>query len=251
MSNLLAIPLARQWRRAVASSDGIIVQHKEDAMYIQSMDEAARTPVLICASGLDKAYFEKPTKIMSPARLGRLLFVGQCAFYKGIHFLSAIVNRLLLENYELSFTWVCEEESHARAGLLFDPAIRHRVQFQDWMSQQELLDLYDAHGILIFPTIAEGFAKVPLEAMSRGMCVVASNCCGMADYVRNERDGILCEVGDITDFVNRARMLNGSVERSTSLSTSARATALRYTWRDSAESIVQFYEEVNCARRRH
>jgi glycosyltransferase involved in cell wall biosynthesis len=248
-SDMLAVPLSRQWHRAVAYSDGIVVQHTEDAMYIESMGAAAKTPVLVCASGLDKAYLEKPTKIMSPARLSKLLFVGQCAFYKGIHFLSAIVNRLLLENDQLSFTWVCEEESHGRAGLLFDPAIRQRVQFRDWMSQQELLDLYDAHGILIFPTIAEGFAKVPLEAMSRGMCVVASNCCGMADYVRSGQDGILCEVGDTADFVGRVRALNGSVEYSVWLSTNARTTALRYTWRNSAESIVQFYEEVNSATR--
>ena len=235
--------LAKQWKLAVQYSDGIIVQHTQDQHYVSKTYGIDRGRVHVSSSGLAPEFLQKPLRPMTPERMHRMLFVGQNAFYKGVHCLGEIVTSLLREFPQLSMTWVCNSADHDNARSLFGGDIRDRVKMIGWGSQQQLIDVLDEHGLFIFPTLAEGFAKAPLEAMSRGMVVVASDCCGMRDYITDKSDGFLCAPGNVQAFVNLiSRLLKVSIQAP--LASRIFEKTCNYSWCASARSLTKFMAEM-------
>ncbi len=239
--------LAKQWKLAVQYSDGIIVQHTQDQDYISKSYGISRERVHVSSSGLAPEFLQRPLRPMTPERMHRMLFVGQNAFYKGVHCLGEIVTLLLREFPQLSMTWVCNSADHDKARSFFGGDILGRVKMIGWGSQQQLIDVLDEHGLFIFPTLAEGFAKAPLEAMSRGMIVVASNCCGMRDYIMDKADGFLCEPGNVTAFVNTISgllRLNIQAPRESCI----REKAHQFSWCNSVRCLTEFMNEMTTRR---
>ena len=234
--------LARQWDLAARYSDGIIVQHTQDQQYVCKTYGLAQDCVHVCHSGLAPEFLERPLAPMTPERMQRMLFVGQNAFYKGVHCLGEIVTSLLRQFPQLWMTWVCNAADHENALSHFAVDIRDRVQMIEWGTQRQLIDTLDPHGIFVFPTLAEGFAKAPLEAMSRGMVVVASDCCGMRDYV-SKNIGHLCRVGNSAEFVStiRSAYLNESLWPESKLIMNE---AIHFSWRESAGRLITFANQL-------
>ena len=113
---------------------------------------------------------------------------------------------------------------------MFSPHALARTTFRDPCSQDELIDIYDDHGIFLFPSLFEGFGKVFLEAMSRGLCVVASNTGGMRDVIRTRHNGILVEVGNYKQVFEAVDFLLGHPDTANGMSMEARNTSIQYTW---------------------
>ena len=119
------------------------------------------------------------------------------------------MSEVLRKHPQTTMTWVCNATDHTSGLSLFDPDVQDRVRMIGWGSQTELIEILDRHGVFVFPTLAEGFAKAPLEAMSRGLIVIASDCCGMRDYM-SDHTSQLCEVGNVQQFSERVgRALSG------------------------------------------
>lgn len=69
-----------------------------------------------------------------------------------------------------------------------------------------LRDLYDQAELFVLPSLSEGTPKVILEAMSRGVPVVASNVGGIPDLIEHGRTGLLVSAG-------RSDELAGAIEQ--------------------------------------
>jgi glycosyltransferase involved in cell wall biosynthesis len=146
----------------------------------------------------------------------------------------------LAENPRATMTWVCHKDHHSAARALLHPVVASRVAHMGWMRHEDLATVFDTHGVFLFPTLAEGFGRVALEAMSRGMCVISSNCCGMRDYIQDGVDGQLCPVGDVDTFSRVALRLQASVAAAERLSSASYAKAQSFTWRRSAAELAEF-----------
>ena len=110
---------------------------------------------------------------MDEGRLRRVLHVAQFAFFKAPTITAGAMNLLARAEPDLQFTWVCD----------LTPEANRRAEILHWTTQDALRDIYDRHGIFLFPSFFEGFGKAFLEAMSRGLCVVASDVGGMHDLI--------------------------------------------------------------------
>lgn len=177
---------------------------------------------------------------MTAERLKRILYVGQFAFYKGPHILVRVINQVLKARQEMGFTWVLPEKDHGLAKALLDPGVMSRVDLVGRVDVMALVGLYDTHGIFVFPSLHEGFGKAFLEAMSRGLCVVASELGGMADVIVPERDGVLVPVGDVSACVKAVLRLAGQGSMAFAMSEAARTRAAQYTWERTAREIEEF-----------
>jgi glycosyltransferase involved in cell wall biosynthesis len=158
--------------------------------------------------------------------------------------LARAVTLALTQNPSASFTWVCGKQHHMQALDLIDPHIRPRVQMRDWMPQEQLISILDRHGIFLFPSYFEGFGKAPLEAMARGLCVVASDCGGMRDYISTGRNGFLSPVGQPEAMAKTAAELMGNVDLSQQVSRQARLTAESHTWDRCAADEEDFFRHL-------
>ena len=244
LSPILRRWIARHWPAAAQNSDGVIVPCEDDREYLISRLGVEPGKVRTIHHGVPEAFLRRNAAPPGEERLRGMLHVAQLAPFKGPHILARVVNETLARHRDLTFTWVCSASHHDRARALFTPRVVGRVRLLDWMPQDDLIAVYDRHGIFLFPSLAEGAAKASLEAMSRGLCVVASNNSGMKDYITHEESGLLAPAGDVRAFVAHVDRLLDEKELSCRLSEGARAAAGSYSWKRCAEKATEFYEEL-------
>ena len=96
-------------------------------------------------------------------------------------------------------------------------------------------------GLLVLPSLAEGFGLVLIEAMAAGVPVVATDVPGIRDVVRNGETGLLVKAGDADSIVAAVTSLMNDLGLRQRLIASARNTILRsFTW----EAVMPLYEQL-------
>lgn len=236
--------LAQHVGRAVRYAAGTIVSGSGDAEYLVNIRKASPERVACIHQAPAAAFRHNPVGAWNPDRMKRLLHVGQFTFAKGIHVLARAVSDLLLADAEASFTWVVPLPCHARASQLLDARIRTRVRLVGEVAQEELAQLFDRHGVFLFPSLFEGFGKVFLEAMARGLCVVGTPTGGMRDILRSGENGALVRFNSAEAIVAAVRDWWEHPEHATRISATAAQTAAVYTWDRAAMETELFYEKL-------
>jgi glycosyltransferase involved in cell wall biosynthesis len=181
-------------------------------------------------------------KAMTQKRLEKILYVGQFAFFKAPIVLARAVERTLNTLPQATMTWVCDNRHHGEARALFkNRSIAERIAFAEWRDQSDLLRVYDEHGIFLFPSFFEGFGKAFLEAMSRGLVVVASDNGGMKDVIKDGQSGFLAKTGDWRQMADLAIQAVENPQLATRISTEGRRASLSYSWHRVAIETASFY----------
>jgi glycosyltransferase involved in cell wall biosynthesis len=242
--------LNRQWDLISRTADGFVVSCREDADFLVDRYRVRTERIGVITQGVPEAYLERETHPYDGSRSRRLLYVGQLAFFKAPAILGQAVSRILRRAPDATMTWVCGRGQHETARDLIDNDVRARVTFVDWMPQVELIDVFDRHGLFLFPSFFEGFGKAPLEAMSRGLCVIASEAGGMRDYIRGGQNGVLVPIGDPERMADAALRLLNEPETAQCISAAARVTALEHTWDRCASDVEAFYRQLIALRQR-
>ena len=239
-SDVLRRLLHRQNRLLLQSVDGLVVCSRDDRDYVLATSTIAAERVLALPPGLPAEYLESPAPRLSIRRCHRLLYVGQLSPVKAPSVVAAAMAEILALRPEVQASWVCAERDHATVRALLPQEIRHRVTLLDWMPREDLLAVYDAHGIYLFPSFFEGFAQTFLEAMARGMAVFASRVDGMAQVICNRENGFLFERGRPNEMAEAAiALIDGKVDVDL-LGREARRTVEDYTWPRSAKMFESF-----------
>ena len=236
------------YRWCVQAADGVIVSCSEDRDYLVARQGASASKVACIPQAPAPVFVATAGPPMEAARVRHVLYAGQAAFFKAPHVLAEVFSRLAARQAGLRFTWCCPAEAHAACRRLLAGPARDQVEFIGWLPQDELVRLYDRHGIFVFPTFAEGFGKVFLEAMARGLCVVASNTAGMRDVIRSGQTGWLAEPGDVDGLCRGIELVLGAPDRALAMSAAAAETARQYSWRRVAEETTAFYRRLLAAK---
>ena len=103
----------------------------------------------------------------------RLLYAGRLLYWKGVHIAVQAFAKLLTKIPNARFTIVGSgpEEARLKADTLIR-RIKDNVDFIPWLPQSNLLELYDSHDLLLFPSLHDSGGFVVLEALCHGMPVV-------------------------------------------------------------------------------
>lgn len=240
--------LARHTNAIVREADGHIVSSAFDAAFLHERLGLARDRIAVIAQAAPDSFLQETPPPMNAQRLRRVLNVGQFAFVKGPMIAAAAMNQLARADQELRFTWVCDRSSEDRIRALLTADANERLDVLPWTTQEALRDIYDVHGIFLFPSFFEGFGKAFLEAMSRGLCVVASDTGGMHDVIDNGNNGILVAIGDANSFAEAALGIMNDPARAAAMSAAAADTARHYTWDRVARETADFYRMRLAAR---
>ena len=102
----------------------------------------------------------------------RILFLGQVILRKGIQYLIQAAK--LLENEPIQFD-IVGPVGISDAAIASAP---RNVVFHGRATRDQTADWYRQSDVFVLPTLSDGFAITQLEAMSYGLPVVATPCCG-------------------------------------------------------------------------
>ena len=75
-----------------------------------------------------------------------------------------------------------------------------RFQFTGWVDPQDVLNWFDRSDILFMPSRSEGLPVVGVQALAKGLAIVASQVGGFVDLVDNNKNGYLIQKDDIARF---------------------------------------------------
>ena len=242
-------PLLRRHAHAIArEADGHVVSSSLDADFLHERLSIPRERIALIPQAAPDSFLETSAPSMNAQRLRRVLNVGQFAFVKGPMIAAAAMNALARSEPDLQFTWVCDRASEEPIRALLTAEANRLLAVIPWTTQEALRDLYDAHGIFLFPSFFEGFGKAFLEAMSRGLCVVASDVGGMHDVIESGNNGILVAAGDASALADSVSRIARDPAAAASMSLAAAITARGYTWDRVARELSEFYRARLIAR---
>lgn len=120
--------------------------------------------------------------------------------------------------------------------------IADRIVYTGFVNDDELLQLYNACDMMVFPSFYEGFGLPILEAMACGRAVACSNTSSMPEVANaaailfdpSQRDEIVRSMRDILlDHELRTRMERLGLHR-----------ASLFTWQRTAERTLEIYHQV-------
>lgn len=231
-------------RAITHDADGHIVSAELCAVFMQARYGVPRNRVAVIAQAPPPSYQQAPVRAVDAARLDRILYVGQLAFFKAPMILAQAFEHVLAERPQSTLTWVCSAQHHREAAALLSPQARERTTFLDWVPQDRLMDIYDAHGVFLFPSFFEGFGKAFLEAMTRGLLVVASAEGGARDLIVSGKNGFVVPVGDAAAMAQACLAMQSGTVDVRQLSENARQTGLQHTWRRVAQESAAFYQTL-------
>jgi glycosyltransferase involved in cell wall biosynthesis len=244
-SHLMDVSLELNNLAIARYASGHIVSASECRDFLHNRYGVALDRIAVIPQAPPEEYRSRYPKPMTGERLPKILYVGQYAFIKAPMVLARAVEHILTILPQATMTWVCDRRHHGEArGLFTNQSIASRVSFAEWRDQSDLLRVYDEHGIFLFPSFFEGFGKAFLEAMSRGLVVVASNNGGMKDVIKDGQSGFLARTGDWRQMANLAIQVVDNPDLGVRISTEGRRASLSYSWRRVASETASFYASL-------
>jgi glycosyltransferase involved in cell wall biosynthesis len=175
-----------------------------------------------------------------------LLYIGGPDFRKNLYGMLeafSLATRDFTTPYQLVIVYDGQGEElrklHERASEL---GIARRVVTTGYVSDEELVQLYNACTLLVFPSLYEGLGLPIIEAMRCGAPAIVSDNSSLAEIVSEPRYRFdAANPASIAEAMSRALTQPGELDR---MRIYSRERGTRFTWEESALCALQAWEEA-------
>ncbi|HLO16171.1 MAG TPA: glycosyltransferase family 4 protein, partial [Anaerolineales bacterium] len=118
--------------------------------------------------------------------------------------------------------------------------LEDKFQLTGWIEPQDVLTWFDKSDILFMPSRSEGLPVVGVQALAKGLAIVASRVGGFVDLVDDNKNGYLIEEVDAAKFLNSLSNLLSDSNRLLAYRTASLEKARAF----ELEQIVKEYENI-------
>lgn len=172
-----------------------------------------------------------------------LLFMGHVLARKGMDDLVQSLANLT------DLPWRATIAGSGDVAYYRDQVAKHglqaRVRFTGWIDGKALESLYADSDVLLLPSYVENQPLCVLEAMARGVAVIASNVGTMSELVEHGKTGLLIDAGDVEALQAAIKILVEDAPARQRLAQSARADyEKRFTLGRAVDQWRAIYQEV-------
>jgi glycosyltransferase involved in cell wall biosynthesis len=123
-----------------------------------------------------------------------------------------------------------------------DSGVADRIQFFGFVSDQDLLQLYNACDLFVFPSFYEGFGLPALEAMACGRAVTCSHTSALPEVV--DGAAILFDPYAVDEIVRALADLLLDGELRTRMERLGLQRAAHFSWQKTAQRTLEVFHEV-------
>jgi len=93
--------------------------------------------------------------------------------------------------------------------MIFESNLEDRFILTGWIAPGEVMQWFNGSDILFMPSLSEGLPIVGVQALAKGLAIIASRVGGFVDLVDEARNGHLIERNDMVNFSLKLRKLLG------------------------------------------
>ena len=194
--------------------------------------------IVVVPYGIELSSFSCKAEAGWPGGPLRLLFVGTLGQRKGIKYLLQALELLPKGSVQLT---VCGRP-------VDDLAIFREsglpVQLYPSIGAQGLRDAYRAADVFVFPSLAEGFGQVLLEAMASGLPIIATTRTAAPDLVEHGREGYIVSPGSASELATKIEEFLREPSRIPTMGAAARRRAEHFSWLRFRQGVAAFVSEV-------
>ena len=121
-----------------------------------------------------------------------------------------------------------------------DCGLEERFQLTGWIDPQDVLLWFDKSDILFMPSQSEGLPVVGVQALAKGLAIVASQVGGFVDLVDHDKNGYLIKGTEVSGFSTSLSSLLSETKRLLSFRNASLEKARSF----ELDQIVKEYENI-------
>jgi glycosyltransferase involved in cell wall biosynthesis len=204
-----------------------------------SLDRMRLVPV-----GVDPELFTPlPNVIRTPGRL--ITTASADVALKGLSYLLEAMAKLRTER-DVTLTIIGKPRAGASNDLIDRLGLRPHIEFVSGVPDERIVELYAEAELAVVPSLYEGFSLPAIEAMSTGICLVATDGGALPEVTGRDGDTVLqCKSGDVDALVSVIRRgLDDAELRARVGDAGRRRVVERWSWKHCARLTVEQYREV-------
>ncbi|WP_436903773.1 glycosyltransferase family 4 protein [Halovenus halobia] len=227
---------ARDRRVSLQKADKVIALSKfVKSSYVDA--GISEKKITVIPLGIDESQF--PMKREYEKSNFTALFVGSVNLLKGIPYLLQCWN---------NYGWKNRENAKLQLCGSIEPEIKPILEMyeSDNISTPGVVDpleYYHGCSVFVFPTLTEGFAKAPIEAMSTGTPVIVTGNSGVDDIIEDGKEGFIIPTKDTGEIDDKLRYFKENPKEIQRMGEKARETAKKYTWDRHVGKVLNTLDE--------
>jgi glycosyltransferase involved in cell wall biosynthesis len=227
---------SRMPRIVVVSENSIKDIHSDMGV---SLDRMRLVPV-----GVDPELFTPlPLVARKPGRL--ITTASADVALKGLSYLLEAMAKLRTER-DVTLTIIGTPRDGASNDLIDQLGLRPHIEFVSGVPDERIVELYAEAELAVVPSLYEGFSLPAIEAMSTGICLIATDGGALPEVTGHDGDTVLqCKAGEIDDLVAAIRRgLDDAELRARVGEAGRRRVVERWSWKHCAQLTVDQYRDV-------
>ena len=204
-----------------------------------SLDRMRLVPV-----GVDPDLFKPiPSVARKPHRL--ITTASADVALKGLAYLLEAVAKLRTER-DIHLTIIGKPRAGASADLITSLGLSDCITYVSGVSDERIVELYAESTLAVVPSLYEGFSLPSIEAMSSGICLVATTGGALPEVTGRDGDTVLsCPPGDADALAAALRRGLDDEQLRARIGAAGRTRVVeRWSWRHCASLTVDQYREV-------
>lgn len=221
----------------------VIVLTEDDASLAIQKYEVDPRRIRIIPNGTDFAQMTSPRTSFGDQF--RLLFVGRVAMQKNVPLLLESLRHFIdVYSSAIRLDLVGDGEDMQRVRMLItELSLQDHVTLKGYVTGSDLEQLFEQADALVLSSTRETFPQVILEAMSKGLPVVAGNIRSIRTVVTDGDTGLLVDLAkeSLADAFHRLMTQDGLYER---LSAGSLERAKSYSWGATIAAYTTLYDEL-------
>jgi glycosyltransferase involved in cell wall biosynthesis len=222
----------------------IVVVSKNSITDINKDMGVSRDRMRLVPVGVDPELF-KPLPHVS-RQPGRLITTASAdVALKGLSYLLEAMAKLRTER-DIRLTIIGKPRPGHSMDLIDSLGLKPYIDFVSGVTDERIVELYAEAELAVVPSLYEGFSLPAIEAMSTGICLVATDGGALPEVTGTNNETVLqCPAADAEALAAQiARGLDDAALRSRIGEAGRNRVVSRWSWKHCAQLTVEQYREV-------
>jgi glycosyltransferase involved in cell wall biosynthesis len=173
-----------------------------------------------------------------------LLFCGSWDHMKGIAYVVRAFEQLHRRGRRLDLTVLGPGVDPSIVEAAFAADVRPFVHVVPRAPEQDVIETFRTHDVLLWLSTYEGFGLVLLEAMSQGLPAVATPVGCVPSLIRDGENGLIVAKRDADGAAGAVERLLDSPQMRIAIGDAARQSVARMTWGQTARRTLDVYSRA-------